>query len=115
MTGSTPKPKRCVCGNYPKVEMETHYYGGGRYKGQTRIDSWEAICTGKDCCQRAYKRRGIFKTEKEAVAAWNEAVSRVEERRDAPDRLIYDLEHSGDDVKKALARLLKAAEAKGGE
>ena len=105
----TDKAKRCTCGEYPKIEEETHLYGGGRYRGKTRVDSWEAACKGKNCYIRAYKRRGVFKTEQEVITAWNERLTRAEERRDAPDKMIYDLEQSDDIVRLALARVLKAS------
>ncbi len=105
----TDKAKRCTCGGYPEIKQETHLYGGGRYKGKTRVDSWEAACKGKNCYVSAYKRHGVFKTEQEVITAWNEAVAEDEERRDAPDKMIYDLEQSDDIVQRALARLLKAS------
>ncbi len=104
----TTKAKRCTCGGYPKIEEETHFYGGGRHKGAERSESWEAHCKGKNCCRRVSRRHGVFETEEEVVEAWNERVTRAEERRDAPDKMIYDLEQSDDIVRQALARLLKA-------
>ncbi len=101
--------EQCTCGHYPKIEKEVHFYGGGRYKGQTRSESWIARCRGENCCQMAYKRRGVFETKEEAVGAWNDAITSAKARQDAPDTLIFDLENSRDDVKRALARLLRAA------
>lgn len=105
------KAKQCTCAKYPELKQETHWYGGGRYKGQDRSVSWVARCKGKNCCQMAYKRRGVFETEQEAITAWNEAVTKDEERRDAPDKMIHDLEHSDDIVRQALARILKAVDS----
>lgn len=105
-----PRAMRCVCGSYPKVEMKTNFYGGGRYRGATRSESWEAVCEGEGCYHRSYKRRGVFKTKAEVVKAWNEEIIESQARLDAPDKLLYDLDQSDDQVKEALARILRAVE-----
>ncbi len=104
------KPKQCICGSYPKIEQTTNFYGGGRYKGKTRSDSWNAHCKGKDCHCQVYKNRGVFETKAKVIDAWNKNVTKHQARLDAPDKLIYDLENSDDDIKKALARILKTVE-----
>lgn len=110
---SKPRPMRCICGNYPKVEMVTNFYGGGRYRGATRSESWQAVCEGQDCWRRAYKGRGVFKTEAEVVVGWNKDIIEEQARLDAPDKLLYDLDQSDDIVKEALARILRAVERGG--
>ncbi len=101
------QPRKCVCGKYPKIEMKTSYSGGSRYKGKTRCDSWEAICEGKiglECHQRSW---GVFSSKEAVIKAWNREVVEAEERRDAPDKFIYDLENSSDTERNALGRILK--------
>lgn len=103
------KAKQCVCGKYPKIEKKVSYSGGGRYKGQTKHESWQACCRG--CSQQVL---GYPETEAKAIAEWNDQVLEDRARRDSEDKLIYDLENSyyfgghGAELRdRALARLLK--------
>ena len=72
------KPKQCVCGKYPKIEEQVRYYGGGRYKGKSKVVTWKAICQG---CWR--RETGESKTQ--VTNEWNAQVIR------ALARLLVDL------------------------
>lgn len=87
--------------NIPRLKKKLIIMGGGRYKGQTKCESWDVSCPG--CSQMVL---GWPETEEEAIAKWNENVMEDRAKRDAPDKLIYKLENSTKQGR-ALARLLK--------
>lgn len=106
------KPEKCICGTYPEIKKESHVYGGGRYKGGTRSTWWEARC--KTAFPGQCRCRGKGDTEEDAIKEWNERVRKVTERKNAEDKLLYDLEHSayknhaGEEGREhALGRLLR--------
>ncbi len=106
---SETKPKQCICGKYPEIEKKVGHYGGGRYKAGDRSEWWEARCRG------CYRRAGNQPSRQAVIDAWNARVLKDRARRDAKDKLAYDLErasgswryHSTTNVDRALARLLK--------
>lgn len=104
---------KCACGKQPKLEAKTSYSGGGRYKGQTRCDSWKVTCS----CYRSEQTfpNGSTKEDSETarlavIANWNARIELALDRKRSPDKLLWDLEHSGKHIKLALARLLRAVE-----
>ncbi len=106
--------KRCLCGKEPEIKVEGNFHGGGRYKAGTYSRSWMVWC---QC--REYHLIVIYKeSEEAAIKDWNYQVEKEEgriglaEKREASDdKLLFDLEHSSDNVEQALARLLRAKTA----
>ncbi len=102
--------KKCTCGGMPTIKKKVSYTGGGRYKGKTRHESWKAHCC--NCSQQVLE---YPETEAEAIKLWNEEVLEAEARRDAPDKLIYNLEYleysydskGAERRDRALARILR--------
>lgn len=96
---SVAKPKQCVCGKYPSVEMRERAYSRGRYKACSVTRVWKANCRG---CRRFESAP----SKKEVIQKWNAAVLAGREKRDAPDKLVYALQSSGTHSDLALVRLL---------
>lgn len=93
------KPTKC-CGQEPEVKPEYRDYQRGRRSPVVRKSWWEVTCTK---CRRHVQGY----SEADAVTKWNDDIERERGRKASKDKLIWDLEHSDDDVKLALARLLR--------
>lgn len=97
--GVNMSEERCeqyICRSYPEIRATTRY----------GVCSWVGSCKGEKCRQQTY---GIM-ADAEVTAAWNAATLKKRAREAAPDKLLYDLEHSNNRVEKALARILRAVE-----
>lgn len=94
------KLRLCKCGALPESVAE-------RSRSHA-ITTYQVNCLS--CGHYIYRNRATS-DKAQAIKTWNNGRDYEDARKSSNDKLVFDLEQSGDTVQKALARIIKAVES----